>query len=324
MDRKAIFAFGLLAALVAAGGYLALENGDTTAPRQDAPITPSANRQQESPVASPAVAAASSAAPRISPQSLPKSPFSTADPYALAQELRARRQPGTFALAVEIDRECRESVGKVFLLQSLGFGSGEFRSPGDDPQLPVSSAKLPPGTDAKRIAAMQEIQARCRPFVDDATTREPLPGDEYGLRYKSASLKTNRLSTLFKTDATEDLQELASQGVLSLGHPVLAGGESGDAYLNGQLRGGLSRDDYRRAIELAYLQVTSSEATASRPDIRSLTACMYSGLCDSLESVAFQGLPMDSPSIPAIRAVAARIATALAANDVSAFARPRP
>lgn len=323
MNRKAILSFGLLAALVAVGGYLALKNGETTDPGQDAPIAPSAHRQQESP-ASPAVADASSATLRVSPQPLPTSPFSTADPYALAQELRARRQPGTFALAFEIDRECRESVGKVFLLQSLGFGNGEFRSPGDDPQLPVSSAKLPPGTDAKRIAAMQEIQARCRPFVDDATTREPLPGDEYGLRYKSASLKTNRLSTLFKTDATEDLEELASQRVLSLGHPVLAGGESGDAYLYGQLRGGLSRDDYRRAIELAYLQVTSSEATASRPDLRSLTACMYSGLCDSLESVAFQGLPVDSPSIPAIRAAAAKIATALAANDVSAFARPRP
>ncbi|RZI55989.1 MAG: hypothetical protein EOP37_25945 [Rubrivivax sp.] len=151
------------------------------------------------------MAKASTAAPRLSPQTLPKNPFSTADPYALAQELRARRQAGTFALASQIDRECRESVGKVFLLQSLGFGNGEFRSPGDNPQLPVSSANLPPGTDAKRIAAMQEIQARCRPFVDDATTRELLPEDEYGLRYKAASLKTSGLSTLFKTDATADL-----------------------------------------------------------------------------------------------------------------------
>ena len=324
MKRRVPLSFAVFVLLLAAGGYFAFKEGDAPAPPPEATIAPADQSETASRSTPPARAEVPSAPLRASLPSSPKDLFSTANPYALAQQLRAQRQPGTFALAAQIDSECRESIGKAFFMQSLGFGTGEMRNPGDHPQLPVASASLPPGMDAQRIAAMQEIQARCRPFVDDPTTREPLPGDDYGRRYKSAFAKTNKFSALITTDAKDDLKELASQGVLWLGHPALAGGEGGNAYLYGQLRGGLSRDDYRRAIELAYLQATSSGVPAPRPDLRALTACMYYGLCDSLDSVALRGLPPDSASIPAIRSVAAKIAAALQANDPNAFARPQP
>ncbi|WP_431257612.1 hypothetical protein ACQ86G_23755 [Roseateles chitinivorans] len=243
----------------------------------------------------------------------------SANPYALAIKLRNEQGPGAFAVAANLDATCRLAFGKTIAVKP--FLEGTQAAPrGAD--MPVANAGLPPEVQAKRAAAIQEIQARCQPFLADRSTTEPLPNDASGVAYRDAisRLKFRRLTA---ASADSALRELESQGMLAKAWGMLGSSDGGFSYFEGQPRGGLSQDEFFRAMQLGSLLATSVHQ-AGPADLRMLAACAYSAQCgDDPSQIVLADLPADSASAARIKALAMRIAAAFEASRVDAFQPPR-
>lgn len=229
---------------------------------------------------------------------------------------------GGFAVAFQIDKACRQAMGLATMAQLRGLGQTGGLAAATSPIAPIGSAETTPDIDAMRIAAMQEIQARCKPFMDDPTLREPMSGDSDGFDFQEAYAKTALFGHVLSGFPRRALEALAAQGMLASAYPYLTGSPQAPGYFEGQPMAGLPADEYARAMHLAYLQ-TTMDTSSQRPDLRALTDCLHWGACDrSAEALALRGLPADSPSIARIRALAPRLAAAMATGNVAAFAPP--
>lgn len=248
--------------------------------------------------------------------------MSSSDPYAIAIRLHAERRPGSFAIAREIDSLCRRSLQEVVAVQRLREGI-QMPSPGKG--LPVADSVLSSELRVKRVAAIQEINARCGPFADDPTTAMPRPDDRLGLAFVQAvdSLQGYILHRFLKDSAVpkvaDPFPEIVRQGMAWSQWDHLASKWTGFGHFEGKQGGGLTDDEFRHAVELGALIATHDES-GGRPDLRVLMACAYSAHCEGgLDQAVLGDLSADSESKRRIKSVAERVAIELRANEVEAF-----
>ncbi|OWQ90387.1 hypothetical protein CDN99_13615 [Roseateles aquatilis] len=243
--------------------------------------------------------------------------MSSSNPYALAIKLRNDKAPGSFAVALEIRNVCLDAYANGIAVQP--FLQGLQTAPRGR-GMPVGNT-VSADIQAMRTAARQAIEARCRPFLDDRSTGVPLSDDPFGISYEGVHERLIFWSVA-KTSFADPLPQFLAQGLLWRAWEMLGSSEDATPYFEGQVRGGLTAQEFRRAVELGSVLATSAGAGPS--DLRSLAACVYSALCDSDPAqLVLIDLPADSPSVPRIKALGTRIAAALAANDIQAFMPPR-
>ncbi|KAI1696745.1 hypothetical protein Ddc_20164 [Ditylenchus destructor] len=131
------------------------------------------------PAASSAIRASTPRAkPRQSSAELFAAAATSSDPYALAVKLRNSKTPGGFAVAARLASLCRISYMKSQSMKS--FADAMTTTPRGR-GAPAANAGLSPDVLSKRTSASQEVEARCRPFIDDRDISQPLADDEFGV-----------------------------------------------------------------------------------------------------------------------------------------------
>jgi hypothetical protein len=178
------------------------------------------------------------------------------DPYPAMMQLRAARQPGSFAKAHEIRNACLEAS---LALRSQG-------TPPLEPNQPNYSA---------RLRAKEVLSKRCSRFDEKSTVDTgPLADDVNGLNYMEATAAHRSSSILldsaqFKTT----VQELARQGRLdqAIDWLPLAKKWNGESWAD-------APEALGTALMLAKLKATSEPGMAER-DIRLYLKCYRGGLC---------------------------------------------
>jgi hypothetical protein len=249
------------------------------------------------------------------PAALFAAAMSSSDPYALAVKYRHQKGPGSFAVVSRMVATCHMAYGMTIAV--LPFAQGVQSAPRGR-GMPVSDEGLSPAVLASRTAASQAVAARCRPFVDDREIGQPLPDDAFGVAYQKLNQLPARVMAT-PDDVTRMIASLVEQGMLWDAWGELASPEGSFGYFDGRLQGGLSPEEFHRAMELGALLATAP-AEGGRQDLRMLRACVYSAQCDgNLAELAVGDLPKGSESSARIKALAERIAAAFKANDLAAF-----
>ena len=248
------------------------------------------------------------------PASLPNG-LRSADPLSQIVQLREQKRPGTFALASFVINECR-----IAYMSQASNPQGNFIG-----ELKRGEVQAIPGLDAlaqaNRIAAAQEIVARCVPVWQMQETHKSLPDDAYGRDFELA-MQEMSVAKAFPRAA---LQKLASQGALYwLALDMVAEDDTPPRYFEGQLLGGLSsKDAYNRALWLAAEAATDNKASASVRHLSNLASCVRTGVCRTeLGTQHVDHLPLDSIVRTDALMIFPRMAAAMQRGDVEAFAPP--
>lgn len=242
--------------------------------------------------------------------------MSSSNPYAEAMKLRGAKRPGSFAAAMQVMATCRNAYAKLEGMQTY---PGSLKGAPRTSWTPVSNEGLTPELKARRTAASQEVEARCRPFVDDNDMDQPLPDDAWGVAYREGGKRAARSMNPTTKDLDASSAMLAEQGLLWQVWEYLASERGPFGYFDGQLHGGMPADEFHRAMEMGALMATAP-AGGGREDLRTLTECMFAAQCDrSLKELPVADLPRDAESVARIKAMAERIAEAMRANQIGRF-----
>ena len=260
------------------------------------------------------------ATPRQSSAELFAAAATSSDPYALAVKLRNSKTPGGFAVAARLASLCRISYMKSQSMKS--FADAMTTTPRGR-GAPAANAGLSPDVLSKRTSASQEIEARCRPFIDDRDISQPLADDEFGVAFRDAGKNITK-NPPSAEEIAPVMNMLVGQGMLWQAWGLLSLKEGPFGYFEGKPAGGLSAGEFRRAMELGSVLVTVPEQGGERGDLRSLSACSYSATCDEGVAQLTIGDVSDAAAAARIKAMAERIAAALKSNDVEAFRAKKP
>lgn len=309
----------VIGGLVAVYGWRALsqaEPGVRLSARTD-PVgaTPSEEVARAASAESPSVAAAKAESVKAA-MALYGAAMTSSNPYAEAIRLRNAKVPGSFAAAMQVAATCRIAYAKE---QSMASFPSSLRDVPRGRWIPVPNEGMSPEMQAKRTAASQEVEARCRPFIDDHDMDEPLPDDIWAVAYRERGKRSARSMSPTQKDLADASSMLAEQGLLWQVWGYLAAERGPFGYFDGQPLGGLSADEFSRAMEMGSLLATTPDG-GGREDLRTLTGCLYQAQCDgALTELPVGDLPRDSESVAKIKAMAERIAEAMRANQIGRF-----
>lgn len=237
-----------------------------------------------------------------------KNPLATgmtsANPLAFVTEMRQKGGPGAYAMADQVTYQCREA------LQAL-------RAYGDPERATLRAAQLARNVGLEGVAlstqsmAAQKIEGRCRPFADDLESDTPKADDASAKAYQDALQ-----ALLAGKDLKNSLKELATQGQLQSALVGLRGryrlkGEDASTPED--------RDLLARAMTVAAFNA-STDTQSQADDLRVLTSCLYSSICDgSFESEYLGKWPVGSPQRQRAETWIAQFQEAFASNNYAAF-----
>lgn len=240
--------------------------------------------------------------------SLLASGMTTSEPLAFVTQLHARGGPGAFAIADQVTVACREALG------ALSYFNDPENSTEIAQQLAKRGAASGRFQSAQALAA-QSLESRCRPFEQPLESDEPKADDASGAAYRTAQAELNG----YGKGSKAALQELARQGQLLSASDALRG--------RFQLEGVPSatredRDLLMRGMTLAAFRA-SSDPTNQANDLRVMTECLRTGMCDgSYESVLLGDWPEGSEQRARALAIAKRLEKAFAENATKSLGSP--
>lgn len=239
---------------------------------------------------------------------VPASITRSENPLATIAALRQKKSPGSFAQARLLFELCKQAVGSIAAANLLAVQGASDEG--------VTAHNGEPQVDARRTAALQTLEARCRDVAQATELADPLPDDGYGIKVKRAiEVLRGNISSEMRRQA---LMELANQGQLWAAYRELAGVQGTPVFFGGRQLSGQEATEYALSVLTAFSE-DAAPVEGKAPDIRYLIICASSSGCSTTPSDVY----MRGQNVAAqerIRALARLVSAAVKRGDIEFFA----